>query len=50
VLYYRVEHQYYPAGMPMLKAKTIRLDVSEHDAATLEFMRGANVAGSTTGW
>ena len=34
----------------MLKAKKIRLDVSASDAATLEFMRGANVAASTTGW
>ena len=34
----------------MLKAKKIRLDISEQDAATLEFMRGASAAASTTGW
>jgi hypothetical protein len=33
----------------MLKARKIRLHISEEDAATLEFMRGANVAASTTG-
>jgi hypothetical protein len=33
----------------MLKAKKIRLDVSAQDAATLEFMRGASAAASTTG-
>ena len=33
----------------MLKVKKIRLDVSKQDAATLEFMRGPSVAGSTTG-
>ncbi len=33
----------------MLKAKKIRLDVSEQDAATLKFMRGASAAASTTG-
>ena len=34
----------------MLKAKKIRLDISEQDAAALEFMRGPSVAASTTGW
>ena len=34
----------------MLKAKKIRLDVSEQDAATLEFMRGASAVASTIGW
>jgi hypothetical protein len=34
----------------MLKAKKIRLNVSAQDATTLEFMRGASVVASTTGW
>ena len=33
----------------MLKARKIRLDMSEQGAANLEFMRGASVAGATTG-
>ena len=33
----------------MLKAKKIRLQVSEQDAATLEMMRRPSVAASATG-
>ena len=49
VLYCGGRTHFLVTGTSMLKAKKIRLQVNEQDAATLEMMRGPSVAASTTG-